>query len=198
MVELKLCPFCASKVEMRESHIRGEGPYIYHLGPPCGMEGFSSFSIEGDLAEAWNRRALSATEAEVERLKVARERADEKISGAIKIGLLEENWDGYGAPQLSKQRIAEIVGIIAMMLPAGFPWPDFVPAADGSIQAEWHLAGIEFEICLGDDGYSAYRSARGGAEEHECSGYDESMAALKKFIVERAALQPQTEKEKEL
>lgn len=57
------CPLCHGPVELRHSHVVGEGSYILHVGAyNCPINEISDFNIEGDLVELWNRRAAPSEE----------------------------------------------------------------------------------------------------------------------------------------
>ena len=66
MDALKSCPFCGAKVTIEEPIVAGEERWVRHEprvgGNNCGMDGFSSFNVEGDFASAWNTRPTPAQE----------------------------------------------------------------------------------------------------------------------------------------
>ena len=75
-VELLPCPFCGAEVTLEQSHVVGEGAYIHHVarvgGNNCGIEGFSDFSLEGDLATAWNTRLAHSRNPSEDAERIAR------------------------------------------------------------------------------------------------------------------------------
>lgn len=64
------------------------------------------------------------------------------------IGLLEENWDSYGAGRISIELIKTAKQILRDLVLADTPEPAVVPTASGGIQIEWHANNInlEFEV----------------------------------------------------
>lgn len=65
---------------------------------------------------------------------------------------LPENWDGYGADCLDWLVIRRLGEVLSSIYPAEVFWPaNIVPGADGSVQAEWHLADRSTELCVDAD-----------------------------------------------
>lgn len=65
---------------------------------------------------------------------------------------LPENWDGYGAECLDWLVIRRLGELLSAINPAEHFWPaNIVPGADGSVQAEWHLAAHSTELCVDPD-----------------------------------------------
>lgn len=65
---------------------------------------------------------------------------------------LEAGWDGYGAPKIGWEVIRRMSRALSCLQPAQqFGAGAIVPAADGSLQAEWHLETVSIELCIDAD-----------------------------------------------
>ena len=64
---------------------------------------------------------------------------------------LGPNWDGYGADPIASDTIDNMIQLLRTLLPAGSLQGSLVPAADGSLQAEWHLASVALGLLLEED-----------------------------------------------
>lgn len=64
---------------------------------------------------------------------------------------LKENWDSYGAREVTKQSV-ETALTLASVLSDDTPPPAIVPTPAGGIQMEWHASGIDLEVEVADDG----------------------------------------------
>ncbi|MYB37151.1 MAG: hypothetical protein F4Y26_07165 [Gammaproteobacteria bacterium] len=62
------------------------------------------------------------------------------------IAALQEDWDSYGAPPISRARIEAVGDLIQTVADGRAPPPTLVPTPDGSIQLEWHSHGVELEV----------------------------------------------------
>jgi hypothetical protein len=65
---------------------------------------------------------------------------------------LPNDWDGYGAEPIQPGTIDALYSdlVIGLKGTACFP-PDIIPGSDGSVQAEWHLAGLKLFYNVGSD-----------------------------------------------
>lgn len=70
----------------------------------------------------------------------------ETVSNLYAILALNENWDSYGANRISAETADAVTGLLRDIMQAKSPAPQVVPSASGSIQVEWHVAGIDLEI----------------------------------------------------
>ncbi len=66
-----------------------------------------------------------------------------EVSG---LGLLEENWDSYGAKRIDPRCIDAANSLLRAILDSSTPRPSVVPTNRGGIQLEWHRGGIDLEI----------------------------------------------------
>ena len=62
---------------------------------------------------------------------------DELAARFRQIARLEENWNGYGAPPVDPDCIADAIRIIKIGLAMGLPAPDVALGGDGGIGIEW-------------------------------------------------------------
>lgn len=62
---------------------------------------------------------------------------DELAARFRQIARLEENWNGYGAPPVDPDCIADAIRIIKIGLAMGLPAPDVALGGDGGIRIEW-------------------------------------------------------------
>ena len=68
-----------------------------------------------------------------------------------RIAALQEDWDSYGAPPISRARIVAACDLIQAVADDRAPAPTLVPTPEGSIQLEWHSHGIELEVLMLSD-----------------------------------------------
>jgi len=59
---------------------------------------------------------------------------------------LNDNWDSYGANRISSDVAKAVDDLLIDIMQAHTPAPQTVPSANGSIQLEWHISGIDLEI----------------------------------------------------
>lgn len=59
---------------------------------------------------------------------------------------LQENWDSYGARPVEHDSAARVLDTLAVTMPEDGPPPSLVPTAQGGIQVEWHINGIDLEV----------------------------------------------------
>ncbi|MDP2200825.1 MAG: hypothetical protein Q8K07_02310 [Methylicorpusculum sp.] len=71
---------------------------------------------------------------------------DQTTSKLYAILSLEDNWDSYGAKRISNRVADAATELLCNIMQANTPAPQVVPSANGSIQLEWHLAGVDLEI----------------------------------------------------
>ena len=64
------------------------------------------------------------------------------------LGQLKENWDGYGAKEISEKNIFEAHRVSELLISFGMPEPKYIPCSSGAIQLEWHTKKIELEILI--------------------------------------------------
>ena len=65
---------------------------------------------------------------------------------------LQQNWDSYGASPVSTQAITFAIQVMNEIMAERTPLPTIVPTADGGVQLEWHLAGIDLEVEVSSEG----------------------------------------------
>ena len=70
-------------------------------------------------------------------LRDASDLPDELAARFRQIARLEENWNGYGAPPVDPDCIADAIRIIKIGLAIGLPAPDVALGGDGGIRIEW-------------------------------------------------------------
>ncbi len=61
---------------------------------------------------------------------------------------LQENWDSYGAKPINVNLVHAGVNLLQEISTNEVPEPSIVPTSTGSLQFEWHTAGIDFELEL--------------------------------------------------
>jgi len=59
---------------------------------------------------------------------------------------LQPGWDSYGAVGISRQAADLMIEVLADVMNPNAPAPTIVPSAQGHLQAEWHMKGIDLEI----------------------------------------------------
>lgn len=59
---------------------------------------------------------------------------------------LDDNWDSYGSKRISSRVADAAIGLLYNIMQANTPAPQVVPSANGSIQLEWHLVGVDLDI----------------------------------------------------
>lgn len=59
---------------------------------------------------------------------------------------LGDNWDSYGANRFSPETAKAVDELLINIMHVQTPSPQIVPSANGSIQLEWHICGIDLEI----------------------------------------------------
>lgn len=61
---------------------------------------------------------------------------------------LPDGWDSYGAKRIDKERVKATLGLLLGILRDDTPPPSCVPVSDGSVQIEWHTAGVDLEVSV--------------------------------------------------
>ena len=70
---------------------------------------------------------------------------------------LSDDWDSYGAMAPSLEAIHTATKVISRIITDDMVVPAVVPGADGSIQLEWHVNGIDLEVeVLSDNSVYVY------------------------------------------
>lgn len=59
---------------------------------------------------------------------------------------LAPGWDSYGARPIDPRNVLAMLKFLARVMANDTPAPSVVPTSGGSVQIEWHEAGIDFEI----------------------------------------------------
>ncbi len=67
----------------------------------------------------------------------------EKLNRAL---ALPRNWDSYGGKGASPTATLFALSWFDDVYQTGLPAPSVVPGSDGSIQLEWHMRGVDFEV----------------------------------------------------
>ncbi len=70
----------------------------------------------------------------------------EVVNDLYSILALNDNWDSYGATRFSPEIAKAVTSLLIDIMQTNTPAPQVVPSANGSIQLEWHTAGIDLEI----------------------------------------------------
>jgi hypothetical protein len=123
-----------------------------------------------DGRDRWKARAQAA-EDDLQRVveEVALVRSLALQTSALQ--QLQPGWDGYGSGPVNLRALATVAGAVLAASPKALA--DLVPGGDGSVQAEWHLADVEFEFRVYADGtVSALAEDRRTGEETEFEGED--------------------------
>lgn len=66
--------------------------------------------------------------------------------GLYSILALGDNWDSYGANRFSPEIAKAVSDLLINIMHINTPAPQLVPSANGNIQLEWHIGGIDLEI----------------------------------------------------
>src|SRR5438105_15964849 len=86
----------------------------------------------------------------------------------VLVGLLDlpQNWDSYGAPQVAPAAAAAALNLLLDLMPPTAPAPQIIPLADGGVQLEWHMGGIDLEVALRASGetFVLFEDLRTGEE----------------------------------
>ena len=59
---------------------------------------------------------------------------------------LEENWDSYGARNVSLETAHAAIVLLYSVMGDQTPIPSIVPVPSGNVQLEWHRSGIDLEV----------------------------------------------------
>jgi hypothetical protein len=71
---------------------------------------------------------------------------EQTTKALLAIVALDDDWDSYGAKRISPKIASAVVELLRDIMFSSTPVPQIVPAANGSIQLEWHIADIDLEI----------------------------------------------------
>jgi hypothetical protein len=106
------------------------------------------------------------------------------------LGLLQPNWDGYGAPRIDPA-ILDSAHDLAASLPDELPAPMVVPMSAGNLQLEWDCGQRSLELEIESPlriHYLKWSPAEGVEVEDTCSTSDlELIVALVSWCMEHAA-----------
>ena len=61
---------------------------------------------------------------------------------------LPTGWNSYKAKQIDTEIAMSALKLLLLVMSPACPLPSFVPTARGSIQLEWHIKGVDLEICF--------------------------------------------------
>jgi hypothetical protein len=70
----------------------------------------------------------------------------EVLQSLIKYSCMEQGWDGYSAPPISRDVSFFALEILNHVMRPRTPIPQVVPSSMGGIQLEWHQKGVDLEI----------------------------------------------------
>jgi hypothetical protein len=59
---------------------------------------------------------------------------------------LKPGWDSYGAPRVKPEAGQAAFDLLRDIMRARTPVPSIVPTADGGVQIEWHIKGVDLQI----------------------------------------------------
>lgn len=68
------------------------------------------------------------------------------VKDVNKLISLPQNWDSYGAMQISVYNAVAALRLLITIMKDDTPKPAFIPTNQGSVQLEWHTGGIDLEI----------------------------------------------------
>lgn len=71
--------------------------------------------------------------------------ASEVASKFASIMQLSENWDSYGAKEVTINSIFSAIQLLVAVMKQAAPMPAIVPTPVGGVQLEWHKFGIDLE-----------------------------------------------------
>ena len=91
------------------------------------------------------------------------EKHEDKVEIALReLSNLKENWDGYGAPVISKEAIANCRKVTKSCQQTGKADIDIIPTEYGGVQVKWTLLEGGLLSCdFGDDTMSYYVERKG-------------------------------------
>ena len=97
------------------------------------------------------------TPAERALLRDASDLPDELAARFRQIARLEENWNGYGAPPVDPECIADAIRVIKIGLAIGLPAPAVALGGDGGMGIEWwEIERWQLWIALVPGGQNTY------------------------------------------
>ena len=67
------------------------------------------------------------------------------------IQALPTDWDSYGASPIPRSVIEDALGVLHRFTDEDTPPPALVPTSSGSVQIEWHQAGVDIEVYVRED-----------------------------------------------
>jgi len=70
----------------------------------------------------------------------------ETVSKVVELTQLLENWDSYGAAEITKDAICGAYDLAYNLFFEATPLPDVFPVPNGNIQMEWSCLGLDLEI----------------------------------------------------
>ena len=78
---------------------------------------------------------------------------DRRQEGWVRAGIaqlleLKPGWDSYSARPLSRVNARRAVRLLNEVMRPDIPLPAIVPTVHGGIQLEWHIRGVDLEICI--------------------------------------------------
>lgn len=62
------------------------------------------------------------------------------------------NWDHHGAQSIDERHAISAITFLGKVMSPGTPAPAIVPVGNGTIQLEWHRAGLDVELLVGNRG----------------------------------------------
>lgn len=92
---------------------------------------------------------------------------------------LPADWDSYGARRIGQAAVTSVLALLREVMPDDAPAPQIVPTAAGGVQMEWHMRGIDLEVCVRPtgEGWVLFEDLETG-EEWEGPAPDRLAAAL--------------------
>jgi len=90
----------------------------------------------------------------------------ETVSALEEVGEIPENWNSYGAKQVSRTSILAAIELLLYVMDDETPVPAIVPTNRGTVILEWHTRGIDLEVEVLAHGrvHVAFEAARAGTE----------------------------------
>ena len=73
---------------------------------------------------------------------------NEVVSTLCRFVELPENWDSYGGRPLRHDTGMFALQLINGVMGPAIPSPHFIPVADGGVQIEWHMNGLDIELYI--------------------------------------------------
>lgn len=143
---------------------------------------FAAFALTASASAAPQAENRSTPSRQIAKQSVCAPWVDAQIAC---INELQANWDSYDADPLQVKTVSQLRSLLSESFQASGVPGQLVPGADGSIQAEWHLAQASIGLLVEDDGtYSSwirFNDTEKQIEEFGAAGLDLFKALVSQY-----------------